>query len=329
MFTTSLQERQPLACRLFQAAAMRHSLANAYLLTGPARADKWELAMQLACCLNCTDSTAVASGTSCIAQGAPKEQCCLNCKWISAGEHPQAWLVLKRDADRAKIPVEKARQLCEEILKSSAFFRVILITEADQKIFHEDPANALLKSIEEPGARCMFLLFAPHSDMVLPTIVSRCQMIEITGAYNRGFICHADALEDDCKQVLEAHRHQFRTEFSSVVQNAASLRSGSVKFAAESRALADRLTNLVEEHGLPAAVVIDAYIATDFELLGANANQSAGTLKYLNSLLSVAETAKQDLDHYVKLNNVVETFAYSVAELRSQFSGELRLAIRN
>ncbi len=329
MFTTSLQERQPLAGRLLQAAAERRSLANAYLLTGPARGDKWELTLQLAAALNCTGQETVEQ-TSCLTTvPQSQEKWCLNCRWISRGEHPQAWLLLKREPDKSKIPVDKARLLCEEILKSSAFFRVIVITEAEQKIFHEDPANALLKSIEEPGPRCMFVLFAVHSDAVLPTIVSRCQVVEITGAYTPGFICHsADKLGAETKQVLEANRHQFLMEFPAIAKNASSLRFGSVNYVIESRAIADRLVKLVEEHGLPAPLVIDAYVSADFEALKNSATDYSGALIYLNRLLSIAETAKQDLDHYVKLNNVVETFAYSVAELRSHFSGELRLAIR-
>lgn len=328
MFTTALQNRQPLACRLLQAAAQRRALANAYLLTGSARGDKLELALQLAAALNCTNESDPNRHSSCLARATqPEDKWCLNCRWISRSEHPQAWLVLKRGADKAKISVEKARLLCEEILKSSAFFRVIVVTEAEQKIFHEDPANALLKSIEEPGERCLFVLFAPHADVVLPTIVSRCQVVEITSAYATGFIDRNLQLEEQARTALDAHRKQFASEFTTVVQNSGSA-PGSVKYVSESRAIADRLTRLVEEHAVPAPLAIDAYVSADYEVLKEIANNHDSTLLYLNRLLSVAETAKQDLDHYVKLNNVVETFAYSVAELRSQFSGELRLAIK-
>lgn len=334
LFTAALQERQPLSTRLLQAAAERGALANAYLLTGPSRSDKWELALQLAAALNCTAASAAgaSSPTSCVASGLPSDKSCTNCRWIAAGEHPQAWLLLKREPDKTKIAVEKARLLCEEVLKSSAYFRVIVVTEAEQYIFHDAAANALLKSIEEPGSRCLFILFAAHTDVVLPTIVSRCQALEVTGAYAPGFLWNDDdesGAGEEARQALETQRRQFIQEFSRTIDAANGLKTGSVKYVVESRAMADRLLKLTEDYGLSPATVIDAYISADFECLKELACNNSGARSYLNRLLSVAESAKQELDHYVKLNNVVETFAYSVAELRSQFSGDLRLAITN
>lgn len=329
LFTAPLQERQPLASRLLLAAAERGALANAYLFTGPSRSDKWELALQLAAALNCTrESSTLSTGrSSCVSQACPPEQCCVNCRWIANGEHPQAWHLLKREPDKTKIAVEKARLLCEEILKSSAYFRVIVVTEAEQSVFHDASANALLKSIEEPGARCLFVFFAGHADMVLPTIVSRCQVLEVSGAYPTGFLWNDDDASEEARQALETHRRQFIREFPSVVESAITLKAGSIKYVLESRSIAERLAKLTEEYGLSPAMVIDAYVSADFECLKVPACDHGGARRYLNRLLSVAETAKQELDHYVKLNNVVETFAYSVAELRSHFSGELRLAI--
>lgn len=320
-----------MATRLLLAAAQRGALANAYLFTGPCRSDKWELALQLASALNCTreSPSSAEPPDNCVSQGLHPEQSCVNCRWISSGEHPQAWLLLKREPDKSKIAVEKARLLCEEILKSSAYFRVIVVPEAEQAIFHDASANALLKSIEEPGARCLFVLFAGHADMVLPTIVSRCQVLEVSGAYPTGFLWNDDDAGEEARQALETHRRQFIQEFPSAIESALTLKAGSVKYVLASRDIADRLAGLAEEYGISPAMVIDAYISADFECLKMSACDHSGARRYLNRLLSVAETAKQELDHYVKLNNVVETFAYSVAELRSHFSGELRLAITN
>ena len=43
---------------------------------------------------------------------------CQNCRWILEQKHPQAWIMLSSDDTKSgKIPVEKARKLCDELAK--------------------------------------------------------------------------------------------------------------------------------------------------------------------------------------------------------------------
>lgn len=56
-----------------------------------------------------------------------------------------------------------------------AKFKIILIPGAEQ--LNAYAANALLKNLEEPGESTLFILLAPHPKLLLPTIVSRCQVL--------------------------------------------------------------------------------------------------------------------------------------------------------
>ena len=58
---------------------------------------------------------------------------------------------------------------------SSSRYRVVVIEDAER--LTESAANALLKAIEEPGIRTIWLLCAPTIEDVLPTIRSRCRQI--------------------------------------------------------------------------------------------------------------------------------------------------------
>jgi DNA polymerase-3 subunit delta' len=60
---------------------------------------------------------------------------------------------------------------------SSSAFRVVIIEDAER--LTESAANALLKAIEEPGARTIWLLCAPTVEDVLPTIRSRCRQVAL------------------------------------------------------------------------------------------------------------------------------------------------------
>jgi tRNA(Met) C34 N-acetyltransferase TmcA len=77
------------------------------------------------------------------------------------------------------IGIEEIRQLQKRLsLKPySSIMKVALITEAEKLTL---PAqNAFLKTLEEPPARSLIILTAPKAELLLPTIVSRCQLLKL------------------------------------------------------------------------------------------------------------------------------------------------------
>ena len=136
------------------------TLSHAYLLSGPEGLAKTAFAVDLGAALV----------TSCGGCGA-----CPECERARAGLHPDLH-VLQREGDVYR--VEQIEPVVADLsLKPfSAAHRVWVIPEVEY--LNPQSANKLLKSIEEPPSYVVFLLVADRLERVLPTIVSRCQIVE-------------------------------------------------------------------------------------------------------------------------------------------------------
>ena len=151
---------QAQAKAFFERAIRDGSLSHAYLLAGPEGLAKTEFARELGAALV-----------------APCEGCgaCPDCERARNGLHPDLHL-LEREGDLIRF--EQIKPVIEELsLKPFvAARRVWVIPEVEY--LHPAAANKLLKSIEEPPSYVVFLLVTDRLERVLPTIVSRCQVVE-------------------------------------------------------------------------------------------------------------------------------------------------------
>ncbi|GGO36524.1 AAA family ATPase [Deinococcus humi] len=154
---------------------------NALLLTGPARVGKRAVAQAIAAAQNCQG-----------ARGMDGEACgvCRSCLALAAGGHPDLLLVEPRattttgkTARRKLIPIgavlqgrDKGREyethIYEFLEVRPTFNRRVVIVDGAEYLGPE-AANALLKLVEEPPHRALFLFLAEDRRSVLPTIVSR------------------------------------------------------------------------------------------------------------------------------------------------------------
>ena len=183
IFSDELRLSQYLPTRILQSALERGRLQQAYLLTGRSIDDKWRLVIALTSYLNCKKLNENQNRSCSSANTLAEEHWCLDCRWLAEKKHPQALHILtSTDTRSGKIAVEKARELSQELAKSSQHYRAAVIDNAEQDIFHRPAANALLKTIEEPKSPCIFFLFSLTADNVLPTIVSRCQVIHFNSS---------------------------------------------------------------------------------------------------------------------------------------------------
>jgi DNA polymerase III subunit delta' len=99
--------------------------------------------------------------------------------------HP-GLLVLRRPYDpkikrfKTEIPVDEVRRLRSFLNLTAAQdqYRVVLIDTADD--LNANAANAVLKSLEEPPARTVFILLSSSPGRLLPTIRSRCRTLDLT-----------------------------------------------------------------------------------------------------------------------------------------------------
>jgi DNA polymerase III delta prime subunit len=310
IFDIELAQRHPFATSMVAAAINTDRLSHAYLLSGRALDDKWSFARQVAAHLNCANR-ANQNDAACHLSGLPEKDFCVNCKWINQGKHPQAWLTLTSEGSKSrKIAVEKARLLSDELSKHSEFFRVAVVEDSSQEAFHRPSANALLKTIEDPGARCLFFLFAAREDDVLPTVVSRCQVIPMQSPPEKPSPLASVILKTGADEVLVIPELK---NFSDSVKQIFKHRDSHLNLYALD--LSRQIQIAIEEIENPDAVLD---LATNLEIsrVGERASADSATAGYLADLLSLAEEVKLQIGHYVSSKAAIETFVLSWWRLR-------------
>jgi DNA polymerase-3 subunit delta' len=137
------------------------NMTHSWLFTGPAGSGRSNAAI------------AFAAGLLCEEGGCAN---CINCTTTIDGSHADIELVR---TEGLSIKVEEVRELITRTSWSPSVgnYRVVVIEDADR--LTESAANALLKVIEEPGARTVWLLCAPTLTDVIPTIRSRCRHLTL------------------------------------------------------------------------------------------------------------------------------------------------------
>ncbi|MBS1990649.1 MAG: hypothetical protein JSS86_02170 [Cyanobacteria bacterium SZAS LIN-2] len=332
-FSADLIARQPVAARLLANALAGERMAHALLLTGRALDDKWLIARQLAAFMNCASESRYEKG-SCLLpyiQTQPVEpddktfsSACQNCRWLFRDEHPKAWNVLSKDAGNSgKIPVESARNLSEELARSSQFLRVVIINDASDTAFHRPAANALLKTIEEPRSNCLFVLFAQCEEDVLQTIVSRCQLIPLNNRYedNIGYLAsQSPPLKDRLKEGFAAHFTEADKELLQSLRSEIFLTTHPSKKinVKDAMLFAHHLGELLDDENVEQA--FDLIVNLEIEQLAGIYRTNRNYSRYLEGLFKLADEAKRQWDHYVTKKGVCENFALAWLDLRQKLT---------
>ena len=124
---------------------------------------------------------------------------------VRALSHP-ALLVIRRTYDpktkrfSQTIPVDEVRRLRTFLALSpeSQGWRVVIVDSADD--LNANAANALLKSLEEPPPRTIFLLITSAPGRLLTTIRSRCRFVAAGATCRDGLEARCRAGADDCRE---------------------------------------------------------------------------------------------------------------------------------
>jgi DNA polymerase III subunit delta' len=176
--TESLIIGQEKPIRFLRRRIQDGTLPHALLFVGMAGIGKQSMAMAMAMALNCQNPIPLSEDTwaegSFSSDGLGSCGQCRSCRKISADLHPD---MIKISASGSTIRIEQIRRLCDTLtLKPfEAAMRIALI--ADAHTMTPSAANALLKVLEEPPPRTILILTALHGSGLLPTIVSRCQIV--------------------------------------------------------------------------------------------------------------------------------------------------------
>lgn len=139
----------------------RRAMTHAWLITGPPGSGRSVLAEAFAAALQCR-----AGGCG----------ACEDCRQVQADSHPSTRMVR---ADKLSYGVDDAKSLIawSAVRPFGHHRRIIVLEDADR--LTETAANTLLKVLEEPPPRVVWLLCAPSTEDVLPTIRSRTRSVSL------------------------------------------------------------------------------------------------------------------------------------------------------
>ncbi len=145
-------------------------VSHSILIAGPPQVGKTTLALDIARAVNCESDERPCSQ-------------CGQCRRIASGMHPDVRVVGLEKARsgrlRTLISIEQVRDIQREtsLLPFEGRYRVIIFENAE--LLSEEAANSLLKTLEEPPERVLIILAATDTRSVLPTIVSRCRLVQL------------------------------------------------------------------------------------------------------------------------------------------------------
>ena len=163
---------------LLQRSLQRRRLGHAYLFSGGDLQQLESLARSLAKTLNCHQAAKPGSvATDCC-------DACESCRKIDAETHGDIHWVRPESKSRI-VSVDQMRDLMHAIqLKpNDAEYKVAVITAADR--LNAQAANAFLKTLEEPPAKCVLILLTTEPGRILETIISRCLRLNFGGEGTR------------------------------------------------------------------------------------------------------------------------------------------------
>lgn len=144
-------------------------MTHAWLFTGPPGSGRADVARAFAAALQCVSPDRALGGE-------PGCGFCDGCHTSLIGTHADVEIVR---TDLLSIGVKETRELVRRAQLSPAVGRwqVIVLEDADR--LTEGAGNVLLKAVEEPAPRTVWLLCAPSQEDVLPTIRSRCRHLTL------------------------------------------------------------------------------------------------------------------------------------------------------
>ncbi|MEU9310331.1 DNA polymerase III subunit delta' [Streptomyces sp. NPDC048256] len=144
-------------------------MTHAWLITGPPGAGRGQVARAFAAALQCVSPDRALGGV-------PGCGFCDGCHTALIGTHADVNTVA---AVGSQILAEDMRDTVRKSYTSPATGRWQIILVEDAERLNEKSANAVLKAVEEPAPRTVWLLCAPSLEDVLPTIRSRCRHLNL------------------------------------------------------------------------------------------------------------------------------------------------------
>ncbi|WP_114746951.1 DNA polymerase III subunit delta' [Falsibacillus pallidus] len=159
-----LQSVQPVAMKMIQNSLVKDRVAHAYLFEGERGTGKKDAGTLLIKSIFCDHPSK---------DYIPCDEC-INCKRITNGNHPDVHMI---EPDGLSIKKGQIQELQAEFNKTGVESKkkLYMISHADKMTVNA--ANSLLKFLEEPHSGTIAILLTEQAHRILPTILSRCQLI--------------------------------------------------------------------------------------------------------------------------------------------------------
>ncbi len=323
MFKPEIKTKQPFASQFLESALVpgKEKLANSYMLTGSNTMDMYFLALETARVLNCPEKTPNCTCPGCgwIAQN--RHPAVITISPVDYIRHnkdskpktvitidqarglKQALSVTSRyhrviiftDAKEGKEYQTRAEQawgnyrefIAPPVPENTDSARENWIpAPLSRKTFHSEPANALLKLIEEPPPQVTFFFLAKDREDMIDTIVSRSQVIPL--AYNP-----EPSLETG---ILDGFFNKFPPDSKE-----------------EAVLYAERLLEIAKENSLPPEELLNL-LENHLVTLARHNSDNAGFCKAAVNRLKSIRQAKLELSSYVNPQAVMDSLLIKLAQ---------------
>jgi DNA polymerase-3 subunit delta' len=158
-------------------------LAHAYLFVGASQVGKRTLALNFAKWLLCQEKK----------KGLPCDKC-RSCLDIKKNQNPDVFFLTPRQEEKKgvvkthEIGIDEIKALQHQLslFTFSAFLKIAII-DSIEFLTHE-AANSFLKTLEEPRKKTLIILISSNWQAILPTIISRCQLIKFLSVSDKEII---------------------------------------------------------------------------------------------------------------------------------------------
>jgi DNA polymerase III subunit delta' len=171
------------AVELLKSSLAQDRVSHAYLITGPERVGKSTLAREMAMALNCITwqgepgPTLFGDFGDATAEPGPCYRCA-SCLKVLAGSHPDILTIEQWTTERGTMTDQvRAIQYGSGLLPFEGHRKVYLLLNAEDMTGAAQ--NTLLKTLEEPAPTVCLILTAATPRALLPTVVSRCQQLQL------------------------------------------------------------------------------------------------------------------------------------------------------
>jgi len=230
---------QEAAIRILKDELDSSRIHHAYLFIGKNGVGKQRLALEFTKAILCQE------------QGVDACDKCLACRKIDHSNHPDL-RIINIEEESNSIKIDQIRELQKDIAYKpyDSHRKVYIITDADK--ITTEAANSLLKTLEEPPDYAVIILLAEEVDKLLPTVISRCQQIQLNKV--------SDSIIEN-----EIEEHGFDEETSRLIARLADGSLGlAIRLIDDEDFLENRKQIIKTLYKLPELSAVDIFKQVDF-----------------------------------------------------------------